>query len=285
MKTLEERKALLASALSFLGPLDELMVRTKPTLCSPEVDLGKYGFRRVSWAPYMWIGETPLQKDHELFKNNKIFSFGLASAYTCLALDILNGQTLLDVCAAPGLKSAYLQLLTGNTIDLYVNDVSKERMARLKRLHGSLGLNMPTATVMPGQYLNKTYERGSFDRILIDAPCSGEGQILAGDETSLQTWSPAKVKRLQQLQRLLIRGAVPLLKSDGQIIYSTCTLNKVENEKSVKKYIHSVTQQKVNEDTCPELSSGDSIRIIPSEFSIGFYIASLKSSTIEVNYE
>ncbi len=285
MKTLEERKALLASALSFLGPIEALTVPTKPTLCSPGVDLGSYGFKRISWAPYMWVGEVPLPKDHELLKSGKAFSFGLASAYACLALDIQERQSLLDVCAAPGLKSAYLQLVTGKSIDLYVNDVSKDRMVRLKRLHGSLGLDMPTVTVMPGQYINKTYERGYFDRILIDAPCSGEGQILAGDVSSLETWSPAKVKRLHQLQRMLVKGTAPLLKSDGKIIYSTCTLNKIENEKSVKKYLQSVEQVKISKGPLPDLAPGNSYRILPSEYSIGFYVASLKSSTIEADYE
>jgi 16S rRNA C967 or C1407 C5-methylase (RsmB/RsmF family) len=286
MKTLEERKALLASALSFLGPLEALTVPTKPTLCSPEVDLSNYGFKRISWAPYMWIGEEPLPKDHELLKSGKAFSFGLASAYACLALDIHEGHSLLDVCAAPGLKSAYLQLITGNMVDLYVNDASKDRMARLKRLHGSLGLNMPTVTVMPGQYLNKTYERGFFDRILIDAPCSGEGQILSGDVSSLQTWSSAKVKRLHQLQRMLVKGTMPLLKSDGKIIYSTCTLNKIENEKTVKKYIKSVDQVIISEEPLHDLAPGNSYRIMPSEYSIGFFVASLdaKSDTGFLNY-
>lgn len=285
MKTIEERRALLASALSFLGPIDSLQVDVRPTLCSPEIDLSEFGFSRVSWAPYMWIGDKPLEKNHELFKSNKVFSFGLASAYACLAIDIKSGQKLLDVCAAPGLKSAYLQLITDNYIDLYVNDVSKDRMARIKRLHGSLGLNMPTVSVMPGQYLDKKYERGYFDRILIDAPCSGEGQILAGDVSSLQTWSPAKVKRLHQLQRLLIKSTLPLLKSDGRIVYSTCTLNKIENEKSVKKYIQSVEQVRISEEPLPDLAPGNSYRIMPSEYSIGFYVASLKSSTIERDYE
>ena len=74
-----------------------------------------------------------------------------------------------------------------------------------------------------------------FDAVIIDAPCSGEGNIMAGDEQALKTWSLAKVRRLAEMQRKLLKAGASLVKSDGQLIYSTCTLNTHENENVLRK--------------------------------------------------
>lgn len=258
-----------------LGDID--IVEVKPTLCTPYGDdLSQLGFARIDWAPMIWQGSEPLPADHSLLAENRVFSIGLSSVMACLQLKLSAGDKLHDMCAAPGIKSLYLQLLHNKKLDLYANDLSHQRLLRLRRLFEQFGIPQPTYSNQPGQTLTSRYTDGYFDAILLDAPCSGEGTVFGGDTAALQAWSPAKVKRLSQLQRKLILTAKTLIKPEGQLIYATCTLNQSENERVLRKANMSVgntmqlsTPQKV------DLQSMEAVRVLPSSSGIGFFVAKI----------
>ncbi|MCA9324326.1 RsmB/NOP family class I SAM-dependent RNA methyltransferase [Candidatus Saccharibacteria bacterium] len=271
----DERFAKMQDALSFLGKLEVTSVKT--TLCAPfEDDLSSFGFKRVEWAPYMWIGDEKLSKDHRLFTENKVFSIGLASVLACLQLNLKAGDKVLDMCAAPGIKSLYLQLIHDKKLDLYVNDTSHVRLERLRALFSAFSVPLPIFSNQPGQSLHNRYNEAFFDAILIDAPCSGEGNILKGDTEALKTWSQAKVKRLAEIQRKLIKTGQKLVKTDGQLVYATCTLNQYENEGTIKKA--GIELQDVQNTVLEQIQLEDStaVRLLSSVYSIGFFVAKLK---------
>ena len=279
MKTIDQRRQLLLDSLRDLGDLR--ITPTLPVLCAPfGDDLGKFGFRRVDWAPYIWIGTTPLPKDHPLFLENRVFSIGLASVLACLQLDLRPGDTLLDMCAAPGIKSLYLQIIHDKKIELYVNDISHARLVRLRALFERFDISLPVFSNQDGQSLVRRYGEGYFDAIIVDAPCSGEGNILKADQEALKTWSPAKVKRLASLQYKLLRTAQQLLKPAGQLIYATCTLNQHENEIVIQKSRAGTglqtTTARITELESYHLRTGEAIKLLPSEQSIGFFVAKVK---------
>ncbi len=258
-----------------LGDLD--IVEVKPTLCAPyDDDLDGYGFKRIEWAPMIWQGIEPLPANHSLLTESRVFSIGLSSVMACLQLKLSAGDKLLDMCAAPGIKSLYLQLLHNKKLDLCVNDLSHQRLLRLRHLFQQFDIPQPTYSNQPGQTLASRYIRGHFDAILLDAPCSGEGTVFGGDTAALQAWSPAKVKRLSQLQRKLILTAKTLLKPNGQLVYATCTLNDLENERALKKAgapVSSTIQLSIPQPT--HLQTGEAVRVLPSHEGIGFFVAKI----------
>jgi 16S rRNA C967 or C1407 C5-methylase (RsmB/RsmF family) len=273
-KTIAQRKERLLASLSQFGLKD--IAHLNPVLCVPfGHDLSQWGFERVDWAPYIWIGKEPLPKDHEYFVENKVFAIGLASVIACLQLDVKIGDKILDMCAAPGIKSLYLQILHQNKLNLYVNDISHDRLFRLRKVFQAFQVPLPHFTQQPGQTLLQKYSTGFFDAVIIDAPCSGEGNILTGDDAALANWSPAKVKRLAQLQRKLLITGKQLLKQHGEYVYATCTLNLHENEKALLKAGFELKQ--VDQETIRfiKLEKKAAVRIVPTAESIGFFVAKL----------
>jgi 16S rRNA C967 or C1407 C5-methylase (RsmB/RsmF family) len=275
MNNNESRFKKLTESLHPLGSFE--INKVNPTLCAPYGDdLSVFGFERVEWAPLIWIGNEPLPKDHELFKNNRVFAIGLASVLACLQIDVLRGNKVLDMCAAPGIKSLYLQLLHDKSLDLYVNDISHDRLLRLRHIFEQFQVPLPTFSQQPGQSILNRYKEASFDAVIIDAPCSGEGNIFAGDLRALENWSLSKVKRLSQLQRKLIIAGNKLVKNKGVLIYATCTLNTYENEGAIKKAGCKVDTIEKIEISYQKLQACQAIRIVPSLQSIGFFVAKIK---------
>jgi 16S rRNA C967 or C1407 C5-methylase (RsmB/RsmF family) len=274
MKTIQERFALLQDALIRSGmPVER--VEPFPSVCAPfGDDLSEYGFERVSWAPYVWQGSVRLPSNHQLFAEHRIFAIGLASVFACLQVNCKPGNKVLDMCAAPGIKSLCLQLLHQNQLDLYVNDLSHDRLIRLRSLFEQFSCPLPTFSNQPGQTLARVYPEQSFDAVLLDAPCSGEGTILGGDDAALQTWSPAKVKRLAGLQRKLLMTADKLCAANGTLVYATCTLNKTENESVIRK--SGLPEPVVAQDSQQQLRPGQAVRLLPSKLSIGFFVANIR---------
>ncbi len=275
MNNLNERLIKLQESLEAFDLHEVVVVR--PTLCTPYGDdLSQYGFERVEWAPMIWIGNEPLPKDHELFKNNRVFAIGLASVLACLQLDVMRGDKVLDMCAAPGIKSLYLQLLHDKSLVLFVNDISHDRLLRLRHLFEQFHVPLPTFSQQPGQSLLNRYKEASFDAVIIDAPCSGEGNIFAGDTRALENWSLAKVKRLAQLQRKLLIAGMHLVKDGGSFVYATCTLNTNENEGALRKAGLMLSLVEKGVLTYKKLEDAEGFRIMPSGRSIGFFVAKIK---------
>ncbi len=142
-------------------------------------------------------------------------------------MDLAPGQRVLDMCAAPGGKTAQIAFAMGNRGTLVANDVSS---MRLKALQGNLDrLGVVNATTTRSDAGNWPTASGQFDRILVDAPCSSEG-TLRRNPSLLQRLGPAHAERLGPRQRALLRKAVQRCRPGGRILYSTCTFAPEENE-------------------------------------------------------
>lgn len=146
-----------------------------------------------------------------------------------LALDPQPGETVLDVCAAPGGKTSHIAALMRGKGSITANDNSRPRLLRLQRNMERLGASA-TYTLHDAAQLVRRLDGQQFGRILIDAPCSGEGLINVAEARDLDTWSVAHVKRLSQLQKRIISQAWQLLRPGGTLVYSTCTTAPEENE-------------------------------------------------------
>lgn len=135
------------------------------------------------------------------------------------------GELVLDMCAAPGSKASQIAALMGNEGLLVANDVDYERIAPLSINIQRMGITNTIITLMQG-YAFSGFE---FDRILVDAPCSGTGTIRRSLKT-VKMWNPGMIKRLAGQQKHLLDTAFSNLKKNGTLVYSTCTLEPEEDE-------------------------------------------------------
>jgi NOL1/NOP2/sun family protein len=187
--------------------------------------------RQVAWCPdgYELIPEH-IAEYQQLADSGRGYIQNAASWLPVLALQPAAGERILDLCAAPGGKSSHIQALASGQADLVCNDNSKPRLmklqANLKRLNAPAEFTLADARHISRRQLE------AFDKILLDAPCSGEGlmSLNARDASLFDSWSVAHIRRLSDLQKRLILEAWRLLKPGGTLVYSTCTMAPEENE-------------------------------------------------------
>ncbi len=174
----------------------------------------------------------------DAFYKGKIYLQSLASMLPVLALDPQPGETILDVCAAPGSKTTQMAMIiqnTGSITALEQNQIRYDKLIYNCRLQGVIiveGVKMDAK-----KYLEN--DTRLFDRILLDAPCSAEGRINIANEKSYGFWSLDNIARKAELQYELLMLAYTRLKKWWTLVYSTCTLAPEENEWVIAKFLKS----------------------------------------------
>jgi 16S rRNA (cytosine1407-C5)-methyltransferase len=186
----------------------------------------------IEWAEncYWFDGDKSELTHSENFEKGRIYVQNAASFIPPIVLDVQPKQHIFDMCAAPGGKTSHIAAIVNNKAELWVNDNSRARLNRMiDNLH-NLGVKAHNTTLYAIDSLRSQLPREHFDRILLDAPCSGEGMIDLDDPKALDHWSVAHIKRLQRIQKKAIVTAWDLLKPGGIMVYSTCTMAPEENE-------------------------------------------------------
>ncbi len=145
-------------------------------------------------------------------------------------LDPQPGQRILDACAAPGGKSTHLAELIGDRGEVWALDRSEARLRRLDRNAERLGLTAIRSLALDATALAeaKPHWGGSFDRLLLDAPCSGLGTLARHPDARWRI-TPDAIDGLVSLQRQLLEALLPLLAPAGRLVYATCTVEPREN--------------------------------------------------------
>lgn len=155
-------------------------------------------------------------------------------------LPIEPGDAVLDLCAAPGGKATELAARLNGTGFLVANDISSKRAKALLKNMELFGVeNGCIVTEYPAKLAECFH--GFFDKILIDAPCSGEG-MFRKDPSMIRAWEQNGPAFYSKLQREILSQALPMLKQGGMILYSTCTFSPLEDEASVE-YLLSLDEQ------------------------------------------
>ncbi len=192
-------------------------------------------------------------------------------------LDPQPGEKILDLCAAPGGKSTQIAALTGDHGLLWSNEVVRSRASILASNLERMGVrNAVVSSVYPDQLAEKL--TGYFDRILVDAPCSGEG-MFRRDETAITEWSPEHVEMCAVRQLAILDSAAQCLREGGVLVYSTCTFSEEENEGVVLRFLEKHPEFVLEK---PEVTFGrpaygvDAIRIFPMDGGEGHFAARFK---------
>lgn len=177
-------------------------------------------------------------------------------------MDIQKGDCVLDCCAAPGTKSMAMAELVGDQASITCLDLHAHRVNLIKKDVKRLGLQSIQALQADA---TKYQSKLLFDRILCDVPCSGYGVLSRKPDIKLRL-QPEDMDELIPLQYAILENISQYLKQGGILVYSTCTLNKKENEKQIASFLK----------THPNFVLLEEKTLFPSEFNDGFYMAKIQ---------
>ncbi|WP_416235505.1 16S rRNA (cytosine(967)-C(5))-methyltransferase RsmB [Paenibacillus campi] len=195
------------------------------------------------------------------------------------------GMSVLDCCAAPGGKTAHLAEKMQNKGHIIANDIHEHKRKLIDDQAQRLHLSIVDTTVGDALALAERYAEASFDRILLDAPCSGLGVIRRKPDLKWNK-SASDIKEIAALQRRLLERICGLLKPDGILVYSTCTIEQSENEDVVRSFVEAHPEfepvvvplftDKMTQDASSD-KTALGVQILPQHYhSDGFYIAALR---------
>jgi len=221
---------------------------------------------RVAENAWRVSGATSLLR--ELAAEGNIYFQDEASQLVAQTVEAQPGECVLDLCAAPGSKTTLMAQRAGDAALIVASDVSAKRleiilkMSALQNLKSIKSLLLDAAQPLP-------FKPRSFDRILIDAPCSGTGTLRRNPEIRYRI-SEHDIHTLATQQQLFLQNAARVLKPGGQLVYSTCSVERDENEVVIDAFLESHTHFK----------SLKTIRTWPHhEGTDGFFIANLQLAT------
>lgn len=222
--------------------------------------------------------------------NTRVYTKGLitiqdeSSMLPAYALDVKPGMRVLDMCAAPGGKTTHIAELMNDEGEVIAYDVHKHKIKLIKDNARRLGLKSVEAKSGDSRKLVEVYGESSFDRILVDAPCSGFGVIRRKPEIKYVK-KESDIKGLLTIQSELLDEAAKLIKPNGLIVYSTCTVEYKENRGMVEQFLKKHEDMQLiplpniagNEKLAIE---NDTLQVLPQHFGgDGFFIAALQKKS------
>ena len=215
----------------------------------------------------------------EEFKTGKIIAQDASSYLAAKNLDAMPNELVLDICAAPGGKTAVLAEEMKNSGEVIAIDIHQHKIKLIDTNMKKLGIDIVKAIVMDARNVNKQGRK--FDKILVDVPCSGYGVIRKKPEI-LYSKNRENVEELAKLQLEILNSAADILKDGGELIYSTCTITDEENTNNIKKFLEERKEFKIEKLYIPENVLGDYDKLggfcinYKEEIMDNFYIIKLK---------
>lgn len=188
-----------------------------------------------------------------------------ASQLVAQWLDAKPEERILDVCSAPGTKTCHIAQMMEDKGQIIAGDIHEHRVKLIQESKERLGIHIIDARIMDALELPQLEEQ-SFDRVLCDVPCSGYG-VLGRKSDIKYRMKPEDMDSLIPLQQQILEKSATMVKPEGILLYSTCTLNKKENEKQIEKFL-----KEHEEYVCLQQQT-----IFPYEYNCdGFYMAKLQ---------
>lgn len=240
-------------------------------------------YEKVSWNNEALIIKNANEidiKELEIYKNGEIYLQSLSSMMPAIILEPKENEDILDMTAAPGGKTTQIAALTNNKANITACEMNTVRADRLKYNVEKQGATSVTVLKEDSRRLNDYF---SFDKILLDAPCSGSGTILLNNEKTYKNFSENLVKKTIKSQKDLLKKAIKILKPGHELVYSTCSILKQENENIIKEIIEKgqaevmpINEEKLKD--IPKLKSNIDgvLTVCPNEYYEGFFVAKLR---------
>ena len=213
-------------------------------------------------------------KKLNIYENREIYLQSLSSMLPPIVLEPIEGENILDMAAAPGGKTTEIAALTQNKAFITACEKNKIRAERLKYNLQKQGVGCVNVMLEDARKLSDFF---SFDKILLDAPCSGSGTMSVFDDG----FCNELINRSSRTQEELLRKALKILKPGGEMIYSTCSILAQENEDVLKKVVLKSGAEIVPLEpidgipTLPTSIEGV-MCVCPTELYEGFFVARIK---------
>lgn len=240
-------------------------------------------FKEVEWNKDALIIENAKENDIRklaIYKNGEIYLQSLSSMIPPIVLEPKQGENILDMAAAPGGKTTQIAAISENKAMITACEKNKIRAERLKYNLDKQGVRCANVMLEDARKLDDFF---SFDKILLDAPCSGSGTILLNEGNIEKTFTKELVDRSVKTQEELLRKALKILKPGKEMIYSTCSVLKNENEDLVTKVLSKANAEivPINEERFREVPRlpvkiKGTICVAPNSLYEGFFIAKIK---------
>lgn len=239
-------------------------------------------FNVVEWNDFALIiqnAEESRIRELDIYKNGEIYMQSLSSMIPPIVLKPQANESILDMAAAPGGKTTELASLSSNQAMITACEKNKIRCDKLKYNLEKQGANRVTVMQEDARKLSDFFV---FDKILLDAPCSGSGTINLNDSNLDKYFSKELYIRAIRTQKELLEKATRIVKRGGEIVYSTCSILKEENEKIVENILNKnnfeilpIDMNKTGIPLLPTTIEG-TICVCPNELYEGFFVAKLR---------
>lgn len=242
-----------------------------------------FKYKEVSWYTDALIMENisiDQIKNLEIYKSGEIYLQSLSSMIPPIILSPQENENILDMASAPGGKATQMLALSSNKAFITACEKNKIRAERLKYNINLQSANRINVMVKDSRTLDDFL---SFDKILLDAPCSGSGTININDSKLEKYFTEDLVNRSTKIQFNLLKKAINLLRPGHEMVYSTCSILSKENEEILQYFINSNKVEIVpidlsqfsNIDILPVNIDG-TLCICPSDLYEGFFVAKLR---------
>jgi 16S rRNA (cytosine967-C5)-methyltransferase len=186
-------------------------------------------------APDAWRIEGASACLRQLSRQGGVYIQDEASQLVAHVLGAQAGERVLDACAAPGSKTTHIASLTPALKLLVAGDIHAHRLRVVQEACARLSLKGVQLAAYDAT-ISLPFADGSFDRVLVDAPCTGTGTLRRNPEIRWRI-SPSDVAELAARQQLILRNAARMVAAGGHLVYSTCSIEPEENEAVVAKFL------------------------------------------------
>lgn len=250
-----------------------------------EEELKKFGiiFKEVNFYNDALIIENANESkisSLKIYEDGYIYMQSLSSMLPAIILSPKPNENILDMTAAPGGKTTQISALSGNLALVTACEKNKIRADRLKYNVEKQGANKVNIMITDARKLSNYF---SFDKVLLDAPCSGSGTISVYEENLEKYFTEELITRSAKTQYDLLQKAVSVLKSGHEMIYSTCSILEEENENNIRKILSSnnVEIVPINTESLGEIpllptKIEGTLCVCPNNLFEGFFVAKLK---------
>ncbi len=218
-------------------PVKAFRVNTDKISVSDFEKINPFGNQKISYVQNGYYLDYEKAGNHPFHHAGMIYVQEPAAMAPAECIDIAPDSKILDMCAAPGGKSTQLKNKLGDGGVLVANEIIPSRCKILTGNIERLGLKNCVTTCMETARLAEIFSN-TFDIVMVDAPCSGEG-MFRKEQAAIDEWSIENVKKCAARQKDILENAVKCIKSGGTIIYSTCTFSLEENEMTVDAFLKS----------------------------------------------
>lgn len=242
----------------------------------------KIQYNEISWSKdALVINENDQISKLDIYEDGKVYLQSLSSMLPPIILDPKEKENILDMAAAPGSKTTQIASITNNNSYITACEINNIRAERLKYNIEKQGVNCAFVMVKDARKLDDLF---SFDKILLDAPCSGSGTISLKNENLKKVFTEKLINKSAEVQLALLRKAIKLLKPGGEMVYSTCSVLSIENEEIVEKALKGTKAKIVpieNDELVKELpllpvKIEGTLCVAPNELYEGFFIAKIR---------